>query len=114
MLVSRRLTVARRKPRSLFGWESADTGSLPFPCRRVYVPHTIRKLPNKQVYLVHSWRRDANELVSLSTVSCTQISPALTDPLSTGDRRVSEACKLAIPSVEAPKAKAGEKGELCL
>src|SRR6266851_9336201 len=63
-----------------------------------------------RVYLLHSWRFGANEVVSLSTGRSVQISPALTVPLSTGDRRALLTSKLAISTLEAPHTKAGEKG----
>lgn len=46
--------------RSALGGGVAYTAPHPIPCRREDVPTT--KTPNKQVYLLHSWRGGANEV----------------------------------------------------
>ena len=101
------------------GRNSWECGAGAYPSSAIHPRCTSSAVPRMadeyhrpfHVWGRHSCRESGNEgLFFLSAVSCEQKSPALTGPLSTGNRRSSETCRLAIPSREAPNQKAGEKG----
>jgi hypothetical protein len=64
---------------------------------------------------VNPWRFfGANEGLLVSLVLCALISPALSGPLSTGNRQGQSTSEVAQQKIEAPNTKAGEKGALYL